>query len=123
MNKLEQCKQEDVATGGLRMHYHRCYRKAVKDGFCKQHHPDAVEARRKKSADKYEADEKKTAWYLLGEAQGTIRELKRILKSALTHQVANPGTNYEYYKCYTYAAGELPQWVHSARRELKGDKS
>lgn len=28
---------------------HRCTREAVKDGVCKQHHPDAIWARREKS--------------------------------------------------------------------------
>jgi len=33
--------------GGL--HRHRCTRKAIKDGFCKQHHPDTEKARREEA--------------------------------------------------------------------------
>lgn len=33
---------------------HQCLRKAVKDGWCKQHHPDAVAARRNTEALRYE---------------------------------------------------------------------
>jgi hypothetical protein len=34
-------------------HSHRCNFKAVKDGYCKKHHPDAVEARRKASEERW----------------------------------------------------------------------
>ena len=37
-----------------RFHSRQCMRKAVKDGYCKQHHPDAVAKRREESDRKYE---------------------------------------------------------------------
>ncbi len=32
---------------------YQCQRKAVKDGYCKQHHPDSVEKRKQKSEGLY----------------------------------------------------------------------
>ena len=43
----------------------QCSRKVWKDGYCKQHHPDNVEERRKKSLIAYEAKLKQTPWYHL----------------------------------------------------------
>lgn len=37
-------------------HTGQCYRKAVKDGYCTQHHPDAENARREESRRRYERD-------------------------------------------------------------------
>ena len=34
-------------------HTRQCHRKIWRDGYCKQHHPDAVEERRKKSEEKF----------------------------------------------------------------------
>ncbi len=48
----EECKQR--IFGGNSFHGHPCTRKAVKDGYCRQHHPDSVEERRKKSAQRWE---------------------------------------------------------------------
>jgi len=54
MKKIKaRCKQ-DIPDGGQSFHYHQCRRIAVKDGYCKQHHPDAARARqaaRSKRAD------------------------------------------------------------------------
>ena len=35
--------------------FHQCNRKRVKDGWCKQHHPDAEKAREAKSEARYQA--------------------------------------------------------------------
>lgn len=41
----DRCK-ERVREGGLHWtRWHQCSRKAKQDGYCKQHHPDAVKAR------------------------------------------------------------------------------
>lgn len=50
---VEYCK-EMVWQG---MHNYQCSRKAVRDGWCKQHHPDAYEARRIKSHETWKAKE------------------------------------------------------------------
>jgi len=47
----EQCKEE-VAWGNWGR-VAQCKRKHVKDGYCKQHHPDSVEERRQKTMERY----------------------------------------------------------------------
>ena len=44
----QQCKKDVLATGTW-PRYYRCERWAVADGYCRQHSPEAVEARRQKS--------------------------------------------------------------------------
>ncbi|MCP4410905.1 MAG: hypothetical protein GY807_24830 [Gammaproteobacteria bacterium] len=59
-NKFDQpldpsrCKAS-VAQGGMRVGFYQCSRKAVKDGWCKQHHPDTEKKRREESRAKYNA--------------------------------------------------------------------
>ena len=60
----------------------KCSRKAVKDGFCKQHHPDTVEARRKKSQEDYEIKMSKTPYARLRVALDRIAELEGMLQTA-----------------------------------------
>lgn len=55
---------------------HQCARKAVKDGVCKQHHPEAVAARAKKSQDAYDAKWKKFA-ETRGEQERAVRMKER----------------------------------------------
>lgn len=64
-------------------HLSKCTRKAVKDGFCKQHHPDAVAERRVKSDALYEAKKKVSAPYRLGEA---LEEIKRLRAELQQHR-------------------------------------
>jgi hypothetical protein len=45
----DKCKEQ--VRGVVGFGSHRCYRKAVKDGYCKQHHPDTVAQRRNESVD------------------------------------------------------------------------
>jgi hypothetical protein len=52
MDKIR-CK-ESVHNPGTTVTFHRCTRYAVRDGYCRQHHPDAVEARLKKSHETYQ---------------------------------------------------------------------
>lgn len=42
----EQCKEIVGRGSGIKGSVGQCSRPAVKDGYCKQHHPDAVAARR-----------------------------------------------------------------------------
>jgi len=44
--------------------------------------------------------------------------LLEALKSALRHQIANLGTDSEFYKCYTYEGGKMPEWVSNARAAI-----
>ena len=48
----EQCKME-VWRG---FHTYQCSRKAVKNGYCKQHHPDTVAARKAASMAKWQRE-------------------------------------------------------------------
>lgn len=58
-------------------HGHPCRRNAWKDGYCKQHHPDTVKARREESEKAYEEKQKKSPWYLLQKANERIAYLKK----------------------------------------------
>ena len=50
----DRCKERVWSAGAIGSH--RCYRKAVKDGYCKQHHPDAVAKRRDESMARWKAE-------------------------------------------------------------------
>jgi len=45
--------------------------------------------------------------------------LREALEAALKHGVANLGTKHEFYTCYTYEHGEMPEWVGVARAALE----
>lgn len=47
MEEKDRCQKRVYDHTGF--HSVRCSRKAVKDGFCKQHHPDTVKARQERS--------------------------------------------------------------------------
>lgn len=70
----EQCRETIYRRNGMDFYGHRCTRKAVADGFCKQHHPDSVKAREAKSAAAYQA---KRAADPLRLAQQEIDRLKQ----------------------------------------------
>ena len=53
MDKQEQCKKMVPGSGWGT--FRQCSRKAVKDGYCKQHHPDSVKARDDASMAKFRA--------------------------------------------------------------------
>ena len=56
-----------------------CTRKAWKDGFCKQHHPDTVKARNEARRRVWEEQSKQSAWYLLERAKERIAELEKLV--------------------------------------------
>ncbi len=53
--------------------YHRCSRRAKKDGYCMQHHPDAVKTRKEKSLKAYDEKRAKDPLVL---AKVKIKELE-----------------------------------------------
>lgn len=57
-------------------HSSRCSRKAVRDGWCKQHHPDAVKARQEKSEKEYREKWNKSPEMCLQRALKRIGELE-----------------------------------------------
>jgi hypothetical protein len=54
MIKRERCKEQVWDSGGWSKH--QCSRYAVEDGYCKQHHPNAVAERKRKREEKAERD-------------------------------------------------------------------
>ncbi len=63
----DRCREE--VLDGMGFHSHQCSRKAVKDGYCKQHHPDAVKERDAKSRARWEEKRKEEPWYVLREVK------------------------------------------------------
>lgn len=47
------------------------------------------------------------------------KKMASLLDEILDHQIANRGTENEYYKCYTYPTGEMPKWVKKAEKLLE----
>ena len=74
---------EIIPTAGLRMSYHQCRGKVVKDGYCRVHHPDAVKARREEAMRKYEEKLAASPERRLRDAMGCITDLERKLTLAL----------------------------------------
>ena len=69
----EQCKEKIFHTWSSR----NCSRKAVTDGYCKQHHPDSVKAARLKSEEKWARERENTP---LAVARRTIESQGRRIK-------------------------------------------
>ena len=79
--KEEQCKEQIFRN----WREYRCSRKAWKDGYCKQHHPDTVEERRKKAQEKWEKHQENTPIALnrmLNEKTQQCEELAEALSEA-----------------------------------------
>ena len=67
-----QCKADVHNDFGVS--FHRCLRKAVKGGFCKQHHPDAIAKRDAERAAKWDAENR--AYRAMARRQERISALK-----------------------------------------------
>lgn len=89
MEDNERCKEK--VWGGF--HFHRCLRKAVKDGYCKQHHPDSVAKRREASDKRYQEQLEHSPYRKIGKLQKENKELTEALKG-LVYAIANsdPGS-------------------------------
>ena len=68
------CKEMVWDAGGWRKH--RCSRNAVVDGYCRQHHPDAVEKRKKEREAREKARWEASPSMRLMRAQKRIAELE-----------------------------------------------
>ena len=55
MTNEHQCR-ESVRESGHSPRFHQCKRSAIRDGYCKQHHPDAVRERNRKKLQKAAAE-------------------------------------------------------------------
>ena len=76
----ERCKEQVWPAG--EWHGHQCTRKAIKDGYCKTHHPDTVKVRIEKSNKRYEEKIAKSPIGQLKKAQEEIESLTQQLESA-----------------------------------------
>lgn len=76
MNDETRCKERVYSHWRSR----QCHRKAWKDGYCKQHHPDTVKARRDAANKRYEEKQKQSPWYKLEQAHKRIAELEAEIK-------------------------------------------
>ena len=65
-----------LVTSGCGFYSRGCCRYAVRDGYCKQHHPDSVMARAEKSSQKYRDDIANSTWAKLARAENRIKELE-----------------------------------------------
>lgn len=103
----QQCKEQVWGDFSVR----RCSRKAVKDGYCKQHHPDAVAARSKKVDEAYEAKRKKSSWAKLGRVKSqrdTLFEaLENILKTVNDKKCLNKLTQIECFAIQATKGGRV----------------
>jgi hypothetical protein len=70
----EKCKKR--VWGQSSFNSYSCSRNAWKDGYCKQHHPDTVTERRKKSDAAYEIKRKQSPLYKLQQAIVKIKALE-----------------------------------------------
>lgn len=61
----------------------RCSRPVDRDGWCWQHHPDAVARRSEKAKARAEAERKRSAWYQLKQARDAHRKETDELKAEL----------------------------------------
>lgn len=75
---------EIVPTSGLRMNYHQCNGKVVKDGYCRIHHPDAVKARQAESQRKYDEKWENSDFMKLKAELGRNADLERKLAACRT---------------------------------------
>lgn len=75
-----QCKEDMVPTAGTMMGYHHCERRATKDGYCWQHHPDRVKARQAAADERWRAKQEQSPLAKLRAAQDRIRELSAELE-------------------------------------------
>lgn len=73
----EKCKEMVVPSGRYgSFHTRRCHFMAVKDGYCKMHHPDSVKKREELSKKRFDKKRSETSWYKLKLARTEIEELK-----------------------------------------------
>ena len=71
-------------------HRHQCNRRAVKDGYCKQHHPDTVAERNEKRNKRYEVNRLKRRKEIYGAEM--YESLQRVKKWMYSN-----GERYELY--------------------------
>ena len=91
-------------------HSHPCTRKAWKDGWCKQHHPDTVAERVKKRDERWKKEKENSPFRSLDEK---LSETRRCLREAMTYVESNDGTRGENFGSQVNAL-EYLKWVRAA---------
>lgn len=71
----DRCKE--LVPNNFSVTFRRCARKAVKDGYCKQHHPDSVKARQDKANARFEEQRANSIYTKYGNALKRIAELEQ----------------------------------------------
>lgn len=71
------CRERVAGLGGW--HFHQCSRKVWKDGYCRQHHPDTVAERNRKSRELWKKKQDASPWSQLKRAM----EREEVLKAEL----------------------------------------
>lgn len=71
----DNCKEKVFRSGGWGSR--QCSRNAVIDGYCRQHHPDAVAERKRKSDEAEEAKWQSSPIMKLGRAKAKIERLTK----------------------------------------------
>ena len=93
MTKLEgltaRCAERVSEPGGW--HRHQCSRNAVRDGWCKQHHPDAKAARRKATEDRWDREAQAEKDKYLERQRSTVR---RFLNDAVAKHPGHPSVSW-----------------------------
>lgn len=73
---FNQCKETVIRYTGTWPHAGRCSRKAVRDGYCKQHHPDAVAERERQREERWQKEQENSPWRALERARQEIERLR-----------------------------------------------
>ncbi len=79
------CKERVHDVHGASLH--QCTRKATRDGYCYQHHPDAVEKRRKESDRAYHKRMERDPFTLFMRCQKRCAEVESVLRKFVEHSV------------------------------------
>lgn len=86
---IEKCKARVSNPGSMPVYSHQCTFNAVKDGYCKRHHPDAVKIREEKHREKFQKQFDnsplrmlKTSAEQLEKANAKIVELEQALQKS-----------------------------------------
>ena len=100
-----------VPDGGRSVNFHRCRRNAVKDGYCKQHHPDTVAKRDEERRLRWEEKQNTSPIRKLAQAMEKIKELEAENTEYLT--AIQTWYEYGYYRAEAeellFRASKLPE--------------
>ena len=108
----QQCKQEVHDRQSSWPRFHQCRRKAVKDGYCKQHHPDTVAERERKSKERWDKKWANSPTVRLRKAEEEIKGLKAQLDAV------KGLPKYDWAEVARYGARHDTDWMR-ARDVLK----